>query len=79
MLIQDKTAFIRRFLGLTAIYACLLAFRMLRPPSQRLIDQFQRGLKDVFALSYLDVHHRPRRNILTKHLDDLKKFLKDYL
>ncbi|GFT62744.1 retrovirus-related Pol polyprotein from transposon 297 [Trichonephila clavipes] len=39
---------------------------------QRLIDQFQRGLKDVFALSYLD-DIIVLAETFDKHLDDLKK------
>ncbi|GFT43623.1 hypothetical protein TNCV_3362531 [Trichonephila clavipes] len=66
---QDKTAFVCP-LGLTAIYVC--------PPTecpatfQRLIDKFRSGLKDVFALSYLD-DIIVLSETFEKHLEDLEK------
>ncbi|GFX64885.1 transposon Tf2-9 polyprotein [Trichonephila clavipes] len=67
---QDKTAFIC-LLGLTAIYVCPSAYGM--PDTfQRLIDKFRSGLKDVFALSYLD-DMIVLSETFEKHLEDLEK------
>ncbi|GFX70920.1 retrovirus-related Pol polyprotein from transposon 297 [Trichonephila clavipes] len=50
---QDKTAFIRRF-GTNSYLRMPFGLQNPLTTFQRLTDQFRSGLKDVFALSYLD-------------------------
>ncbi|GFW23338.1 retrovirus-related Pol polyprotein from transposon 17.6 [Trichonephila clavipes] len=67
---QDKTAFICPF----GTYRYLrMPFGLQNAPAtfQCLIDKFQHGLKDVFALSYLD--DIVLSETFEKHLEDLEK------
>ncbi|GFU08181.1 retrovirus-related Pol polyprotein from transposon 297 [Trichonephila clavipes] len=74
---QDKTAFICPF-GTYRYLRMLFSLRNAPATFQRLIDKFRSGLKDVFALSYLDAII-VLSETFEKNWKISKKVLKDYL